>query len=164
MNKLCIGIIGAGMIASSHTQSIIDDGRGEVKWICDMVEPLMKEKMEKFKIPNGTCDYKDILNDPEVDAVIICTPPFTHKRFMIEALEAGKHVLIEKPLSVSPSDLPEMIETASNYPNLVALEASARYSRLSPKFMHIKQMIKDGKLGEIYFLSLIHISEPTRPY
>jgi len=163
MNKLCIGIIGAGMIASSHTQSIIDDGRGEVKWICDMVEPLMKEKMEKFKIPNGTCDYKDILNDPEVDAVIICTPPFTHKRFMIEALEAGKHVLIEKPLSVSPSDLPEMIETASNYPNLIALEASARYSRLSPKFMHIKQMIKDGKLGEIYFIHHTNVAQQNRP-
>ncbi|MEI6602031.1 MAG: Gfo/Idh/MocA family oxidoreductase [Clostridia bacterium] len=167
MKKLCIGIIGAGMIASQHTKNAIKDGRAEVKWICDMVEPLMKEKMAQFSIPNGTCDYKEILQDPEVDAVIICTPPFTHKRFLFEILDAGKHVLIEKPLCISPDDLPEMIEKvqqiALQHPHLVALEASARYSLLSKKFAHIKGMIQDGKLGEIYYIHHTNVSQQSRP-
>ena len=163
MKKLCIGIIGAGMIADMHAQNVIDDGRGEVKWICDMVESLLKEKQAKFTIPCATTNYTEILNDPEVDAVIICTPPFTHKKFMFEILEAGKHVLIEKPLCIKREDIPLMIEKAAQHPNLVALECSARYSLLSQKCAHIKKMVSEGLLGDIYYIHHTNVMRQSRP-
>ncbi len=161
VNKMAykIGIIGSGMIAKQHIDNIRKDGRGEVIWICNTTEAVLERKKEEFQIPKGTTNYKDILADSEVDAVIIATPPFNHGAIMKDALQAEKHILIEKPVCINEKELSEILEEAKKHPQLVVLECSCRHSVLQPKFRFIKKMIAEGKIGEVYY---IHHNAVTR--
>ncbi len=73
--KYNIGIIGAGMIAEKHITAFQQSGRANISWIARRNISKLGELKRKYNIPNVTCDYKDILNDPGVDAIIISTPP-----------------------------------------------------------------------------------------
>jgi len=152
-NKIySIGLIGAGMIAEKHLQSFLKTGRVKISWIAALSESSLKRVTDKFPIERTTTDYRDILNDKNVDAVIICTPPPIHKKIFIDAVVAGKNILVEKPLSMNLSDIDEMIEAADSNPNLIICDCSARHSRLQPKYKAVKNIIDSGVLGEIYFV------------
>lgn len=147
-----IGIIGAGMIAEKHINSFLETKRARISWIADLKEEVLTRVKEKYPIERTTTDYMDILNDKNVDAVIICTPPPIHKRVFIDAVEAGKNILVEKPLAMNLSDIDEMIEAEKSHPNLIISDCSARHSRLQPKYKAVKDIIDSGVLGEIYFV------------
>lgn len=147
-----IGIIGAGMIAEKHINSFLETKRARISWIADLKEEALIRVKEKYPIERTTTDYMDILNDKNVDAVIICTPPPIHKRVFIDAVEAGKNILVEKPLAMNLSDIDEMIEAEKSHPNLIISDCSARHSRLQPKYKVVKDIIDSGVLGEIYFV------------
>lgn len=161
--KTVFGLIGAGMIAEMHMGNIIKDGRADIKWICDVSEEVVNNKKEKFNVPCGTTNYKEILADEEVNTIIICTPPHTHKMFLFEALEAGKNVLVEKPLCINSDDIDEIVNKVSQYPEQVVMECSARYTTLNPRAKFIKQMIADGKLGDIYYVHQSSVVRQSRP-
>ena len=152
MGKYNFGIIGTGMVADKHIQSIRLDGRGEVTWICDLNKELLFKKKEEYQIDNSTTDYREILNDNRVDAVIICTPPFTHASILKEAILAKKHIMIEKPLCINEEEIESIFSVSKEHTDLIILECSCRHSILQPKFRLIKSMIDEGKLGDIYFI------------
>jgi len=147
-----IGIIGAGMIAEKHLDSFLKTKRVKIGWIADLREDALTRVKEKFPIEQTTTNYMDILNDKSVDAVIICTPPPIHKTVFIDAVAAGKHILVEKPLAMNLADIDVMIEAEKTNPNLVICDCSARHSRLQPKYKVVKDIIDSGVLGEIYFV------------
>ena len=159
-DQIIIGIIGAGMIGDVHINTIRNDGRGRVKWIAAGTNKTLTKKLSKHNIKHGTLDYHDILNDREVDAVVIASPPFTHLQMTLAAIESGKHILLEKPMTVDMKQADQIIEKAKGY-NKVLLECSCRHARLQPKFRLIKNMIKDGKLGEIYHIHHNHLMRST---
>lgn len=152
MSKVSIGLIGAGMIGDVHIDRIRRDGRGEVKWIAGRTAKTVKDKLHKFKIPFATTDYRDILKDRSVDAVIIASPPYTHLQMVKECLAAQKHILLEKPMVVNRHELDELLDLVSDYPDLKVVECSCRHARLQPKFTFIKKMIADGLVGEVYHI------------
>ena len=95
-----VGIIGAGRIGKVHAKNIsMFVPEMEIKTIAD---PFMNEQTEAFAkscgIPNTTKDANDILNDPEIDAVLICSSTDTHSKYIIEAAHAGKNIFCEKPI------------------------------------------------------------------
>ena len=95
-----VGIIGAGRIGKVHAKNIsMFVPEMEIKTIAD---PFMNEQTEAFAkscgIPNTTKDANDILNDPEIEAVLICSSTDTHSKYIIEAAHAGKHIFCEKPI------------------------------------------------------------------
>ena len=147
-----IGIIGAGMIAEHHIESFLKTKRAKIAWVADIKEEALTKIKEKFPIENTTTDYHQLLNDKQVDAVVICTPPLIHKKVFVDAVAAQKHVLVEKPLAMSLSDIDEMIAAERANPNLIISDCSARHSRLQPKFRKVKEIIDSGVLGEIYFV------------
>jgi predicted dehydrogenase len=147
-----IGIIGAGMIAEKHINSFLETKRVRISWIADLKEEALTRVQGMYPIERTTTDYMDILNDKNVDAVIICTPPPIHKRVFIDAVEAGKNILVEKPLAMNLSDIDEMIEAEKSHPKLIICDCSARHSRLQPKYKAVKDIIDSGVLGEIYFV------------
>ncbi len=159
MAKLKIGIIGAGMIAQDHIRNLNQLKGVKVTWVADINEKLLRKVLKSYRISNGTTDYTNILNDPEVSAVFICTPPSTHFEIFLSAVRAGKHILLEKPASISTGDMKGMIALAENHPELIICEASCRHARLQPKFGIIKKIIDSGKLGSIYY---IHHNAATR--
>jgi predicted dehydrogenase len=160
-NKLNIGLIGAGMIGDVHIENIRKDGRAEVTWIAARTQETLQAKMKKHQIDQGTLDYRELLNDRSLDAVIIASPPHTHLAMLKDALAAGKHVLLEKPMVPNRQELEQLIAEVEKHPNLLVLECSCRHARLQPKFRFIKQMIDAGKLGEVYHIHHNHLMRGT---
>jgi predicted dehydrogenase len=158
-----IGIIGAGMIAEKHMKSIQKSKRMDVKWLADIVEAKLQKMKDEYDIPYVTVNYKDILNDKEIDAVLICTPPNLHKEMFIESLKAEKHVFLEKPAAMNLQEIDEMIAFQKQFPQLIVCDCSARHSRLQPRFQVIKDIIKSGTLGDIYYIHHNSIWRNGRP-
>ena len=164
MNTLkTFGIIGAGMIAEKHIVGIQKTGLARVKWIARRDGTKLDSIQQKYAIPLGTTDYRDILNDPEVDAVVITTPPALHYAQFVACVEAGKHILLEKPAAIRREQLDEMIRLAERHPDLVISDCSARHARLQPRFRKVKEMIDSGMLGEIYFIHHNAVARQSRP-
>ncbi|MGN0567025.1 MAG: Gfo/Idh/MocA family protein, partial [Acutalibacteraceae bacterium] len=98
MEKLKIGIIGVGSIArSAHIPAYLLEKRAEIVAVCDIIEERAQNARQKhFKNARVYTDYKELLKDPDVQAVDICTPNYMHSVIAVDAMEAGKHVLCEK--------------------------------------------------------------------
>ena len=111
MEKMKIGIIGCGRIARfAHIPSYLKCEDVEIKYFCDIIPEKAQECVEQYKTGIAVADYHDVISDPEVVAVSICTPNMAHKFISIDALRAGKHVLCEKPAARVYSEALEMQE------------------------------------------------------
>ena len=156
-----LAIIGAGMYGKVHIGHFQQEERAQVAWVCSASEATTRQAAEMFNIPRWTLDYREILADPSVEAVVIATPPYLHAEQLIAALEAGKHVLMEKPLSASPSGVAQMVTAVKRFPDQIVIDASCRHARLQPKFRFVKTLIESGKLGQIYYIHHNHLNQGT---
>lgn len=158
-----VGLLGVGMIAKAHIQSLQKSNRANVTWVAARRQEAVDKVKNEFSIAHATTDYREMLADRSLDAVIISTPPSTHLKFFREAIKAGKHVLLEKPAGMSLREVDEMIEMKNQYPELIVCDASCRHSRLQPMFSFIKKFISEGHLGEIYFIHHNSVAMQSRP-
>ena len=156
-----LGIIGAGMYGKMLMRCFIQDKRANILWVNSASESTTRAAAEEFRIAKWTQDYRDVLADPEVDAVVIATPPYLHAEQLAAALAAGKHVLLEKPMAESPESVKMILDVVEKAPGQLVLEASCRHTRLSRKFEFIKSIIDSGKLGIIYHIHHNHLSRGT---
>jgi predicted dehydrogenase len=147
-----IGIIGAGMYGKIFMRALRRDPRSRISWVCSASVATTEAAAGEFSVANRTCDYREILHDPAVEAVVIATPPWLHAEIFVAALAAGKHVLVEKPLAPTPADVARIVAAARSHPERVILEASCRHARLQRKFGVVRDMIRQGRLGEIYHI------------
>jgi len=161
MKKYNLGIIGAGMYGKILMRCFQRDERASILWVNSASEATARSAAEEFNVPNRTVDYREILADPQVDAVFIATPPYLHAEQLEAALAAGKHVLLEKPMAESPESVRRIVNAAQAAPDQIVLEASCRHTRLTRKFQAIKEMIDSGKLGEVYHIHHNHLSRTT---
>jgi predicted dehydrogenase len=160
-NKPNIGIIGTGMMGSSHVDSIFQTRRANILWLVYTDKQILAGNLKKYNVPNGSTDYRDVLRDDNVDAVIVASPPFTHFETAMAAIQARKHFLLEKPMVINRPQMNRLVREAAKHKNLVVLVGSARHSRLQPKFHLIKKMIDDGDIGEVYHIHHIHLMRRT---
>ncbi len=156
-----IGIIGAGMYGKVLGRCLQQDERARITWVNSASEATTRAAAEEFGVEKWSLDYREVLADAAVDAVIIATPPYLHAEQLAAALAAGKHVLIEKPLAESPESVEKIVEMANKAAGCVVLEASCRHTRLTRKFQFIKGLIDSGKLGEIYHIHHNHLTRGT---
>ena len=104
-----IAIIGAGAVSDfHHVPGIRIDPRAQLVAACDADRSLLEQRQENWGCERITTDFQKICSDPNVDAVIIATPNFTHKPMALAAAAAGKHVMCEKPLGLNAADVREM--------------------------------------------------------
>lgn len=148
-----VGIIGAGRIGKVHAKNIsMFVPEMEIKTIAD---PFMNEQTEAFAkscgIPNTTKDANDILNDPEIDAVLICSSTDTHSKYIIEAAHAGKNIFCEKPIDY---DL-EKVHAAINAAKEAGVKLQIGFCR---RFDHnhraVYDMVRDGKVGKVNIIKI----------
>ena len=160
-SKVRIGLVGAGMIGDVHVANVAADGRGEVTRVATASRATLDAKLPRYGITQGSLDYRDVVRDPEIDAVIVASPPHTHAPIILAALEAGKHVLLEKPMATTREDVARIVEGAAAHPQQIVLDCSCRHARLQPKFRAVKRMIEDGRLGEVYHIHHSHLTRGT---
>ena len=124
-DQIGIGIIGTGTIAQEHLRALQGAARGKAVAVFDVLGDRAEATARQFDIPAVAASLDDLLGRREVDAVIVCTPPFAHAEPTITALEAGKHVLCEKPFALDPAEAERMVGTAERAGKFLAC-ASAR--------------------------------------
>jgi predicted dehydrogenase len=111
-DKIGVGIIGAGTISGFHARGYIRDERSRVVAICDIEEERAVEKAKKYNVPKWYTNLNELLQDKEIDAVDVCLPPALHAQVAVAALNAGKHVFVEKPMALTLKDCDDMINAA----------------------------------------------------
>ncbi|MBS4206019.1 Gfo/Idh/MocA family protein [Lederbergia citrea] len=148
MAKLKIGVIGAGSISEAHFQSYANNKKVEIYAICDLNEERAKEKAEKYGASKVYVDYNELMNDPEIDAVSICTWNTSHAEIAIAALDHGKNVLVEKPLTTSVEKALQVEEAVKRSGKTLQVGFVRRYASNT---QIIKQFIDQKELGEIYY-------------
>lgn len=158
MDKVRVGVIGCGGIANGkHMPAHRDDPRSVMVAFCDIV-PERAEKAnrdfgstkEQNGVKNSYCctDYKELLADKDIDAVLVLTHNSEHCHITVDALNAGKHVMCEKPMAMNYAEAKKMIEARDKSGKVLTIGYQNRYRNDS---MLLKQMADDGKFGEIYY-------------
>src|SRR3989441_4331423 len=147
MKKLKTAVFGTGFMGRVHTESIRRLGNVEVAAIAASSDEKARKFGDEVGVDRTTGDYRTLLNDPEIDAVHICTPNALHFPMASAALEAGKHVLCEKPLAISVSEGKKLVDLAKKK-NLV--NCTFHNLRFYPMVQHIRRLRETGELGEIY--------------
>ena len=112
MSKVRIGIIGAGNIARLHARGYASAPNAELRAVCDANGERARERAAQWGAAKSYTDYRDLLDDPEVDAVDVITPHHLHARMGADALAAGKHVSMQKPMAVTVAECDELIAAA----------------------------------------------------
>ncbi len=156
-----LGIVGVGMWGRVHLESVREDGRAEVAWVCSRTERTVSTVKDDYDVRRATQDYRELLADRDVDAVIIATPPHIHADVLVDALRAGKHVLLEKPMAATLQDAERIVRETERHPDLVVLDASCRFTRLAPKYAFVRRMIENGSLGRVYFVHHVELKPTT---
>ena len=142
-----IGIIGCGTIGNVHAKAYGTLANAKIVAMCDIIPERVKEKAALYNVEKTYTDYKALLADPEVEAVSVCVPNDLHAPIAIAAFEAGKHVMLEKPMTLNAS-LGEQILTARDKAGKV-LQMGMVW-RQKNEAQLVKKEIEAGRLGEIY--------------
>ncbi len=141
-----VAIIGAGKVSDYHHVPAIGlDARATLVATCDSDQRLLDQRRLDWRIDKLTTDYEAICRDPEIDAVVIATPNFTHKPIAVAAAKAGKHIMCEKPLGLSAGEVREMYEAARD--NGVVHMTAFTY-RFAPSMRYLRHLVKSGALGQ----------------
>lgn len=148
MKKLKVAVIGCGNIATSaHIPAYIADGTAEIVWFCDIIRERAEAQQQHVGTGKVTEDYHEVLADPEVDAVSVCTPNTLHSEISIAALKAGKHVLCEKPAAYTYEEATKMQEARRESGKILNIGV---VNRFNDSVRAIKDLIDQGELGEVY--------------
>ena len=161
---LNIGIIGAGRIGKVHLESISYHVKNAT--VTAMADPFMNEETEElirsYGVSKVTKDYKDILNDKDIDAVLVCSSTDTHAAISIEAINAGKHVFCEKPVDHSIEKIQAVADALKEHPDIKFQVGFNR--RFDHNFAAIRKAYDDGKIGEAHILKITSRDpEPPNP-
>ena len=142
-----IGIIGVG-IGAYHVRGLQKVSDCEVSALCDIDRERAQKLADESGSPRVFTDHKEMLNQDSIDAVIVATPNFLHASQTIDSLNAGKHVLCEKPMAMNAAEAEKMVEAAKKTGKMLMMGFNNRFRGDSQL---LKNYIEAGELGEIYY-------------
>lgn len=139
-----VGIIGSGLISGAHLNAYAKNKDTEVISIASLDRETRTNLAHKYSVKNCTGDYKKLLDDDTIDLIDICLPHYLHYEIVMEALNAGKHVIVEKPIAMNVDEADEMIETAKRTRNKFFVVLNERFI---PAHHMAKKLILNGTIG-----------------
>lgn len=150
--KIKLGVIGAGRIGKVHVATLVlGVPEAEVIVITDTDKSKATSLADEFGIQSVAGNYDEIIKNPEVEAVVICSPTDTHADYIIKAAQAGKHIFCEKPVDLSL----DVIQKALDAVEKAGVELMVGFNRrFDTNFMKMKQMVEEGKVGEPHILKI----------
>ncbi len=147
MGAIKAGIIGKGFIGPAHAEALRRLGNIDVIAIAGTDDAEAKKKAAALGIEHGYGNYRDLINNDQVQVVHICSPNNLHFTMAMEVLEAGKHVVCEKPLAISVKEGQELVELAGEKELVNAVNFNVRYY---PLMRQLRQMVEKGEIGGIF--------------
>ena len=150
MRKLRVGVVGCGGIANrKHMPAMKKSGKFEIVAFCDLIEERAKKAKEDFGTEDARVytNYEDLLKE-DVEAVYVLTPNSSHAPISIAAMEAGKHVMCEKPMAKTYAEAKAMVETSERTGKILTIGYQNRYRADS---QYLKRACEEGELGEVYY-------------
>ncbi len=163
MKTLRIGIIGCGGIANGkHMPSLKVIKECEMVAFCDIIPERAAKAAVEFGTPDARTytDYKELLKDDRIDAVHVCTPNRSHSFITVDALEAGKHVMCEKPMAINSAEAKKMLDAAKRTGKKLSIGYQSRF-RDDAQFMKAEAL--DGTFGDIYYAKATAIRRRAVP-
>ena len=142
-----IGVIGGGIFGEMHCQAFSQchkDGKCEFVALADLSEPLLERRRQQYGMKTYT-DYREMMAKEGLDGVSIATPDHTHLPIVLDALDAGCHVLVEKPMDVTVDGCKRMIEKARERKRLLQVDF---HKRFDPYHMTLRDAVAEGKIGQ----------------
>jgi predicted dehydrogenase len=144
--RMRFGIIGCGVVAPTHAVALGGIEQAELVAVADASHSRAENFAKEFKVPRAFFNHRQLLDDPDVDAVCVCTPHHLHSSIGIEAAQAGKHVLVEKPMAVSLEEADRLIRACAE--SGVTLGVVFQH-RFDPATRYVKRLVEDGALGKM---------------
>jgi predicted dehydrogenase len=143
-----VAVIGCGTIANAaHIPSYLNNPNAEIKYFCDIIPEKAELCVTKYGCGKAVTDYHEVISDPEIKAVSVCTPNNVHAQIAIDALKAGKDVLCEKPAARTYNEALKMQKAQHETGKILNIGV---VNRFNDSVNMIKQYIDKGKLGNIY--------------
>ncbi|KSU86763.1 Gfo/Idh/MocA family oxidoreductase [Priestia flexa] len=150
MEKIKVGVIGTGFIGPTHIEAIRRLGFVEVVGLAEHGQEVAEKKAVELGIPKAYGDYRDMLKDSDIQVVHNCTPNHLHFQINKEIIQAGKHVLSEKPLAMSSEESAELLKLAKEHQVVHGVNFNYRQF---PIVKQLETMIRNGELGKV---NLVH--------
>lgn len=150
MDKLRIGVIGLGWFGEIHCEALIGIPNIELAALCTRNQTRLGEMASKFGVQKTYTDYQDMLADPDIDAVSIVTMWDQHTDPTIAALEAGKHVFLEKPMASTVDDCLKIIAASRKAIGILQI---GHICRFNPRYRAAKEAIEAGRIGKVVSLA-----------
>jgi predicted dehydrogenase len=151
-NKLKIGVIGCGMVANiGHLPIYHKSPFTELAAVADPSDSHLKEVQKRYNVPKAYHNPNDLIDNPIIDAISICSPHWAHAEQAIRAAKNGKHILCEKPIGINLDEVDRMIKAVEN--NKIIFQ-SATQKRFDLGFQKLKEKISENDIGEIFHVSV----------
>ena len=160
MKKLRIGMVGTGNIASVHLDAYKNVEQAEIVAACDINPETLKNAAEQYGIKNTYSNITDMIKNEDLDAVDVCVWNCNHAKCAIEALNAGLHVLCEKPMATSAKEAQEMIDAAEKNNKLLMIGFVLRFD---DETKIAKDFIDNDYLGDIYYSKAVYLRRHGAP-
>lgn len=155
MSGIGLAVIGAGYWGPNLVRTATATPALQLEWLCDLDEQRARAVLGRYTTVRATASYDQVLADPAVAAVAIATPAATHFDLVRAALEAGKHVLVEKPLTSSVSEAMKLAALAERSGLVLMCDHTYCYT---PAVRRIRELIRGGEIGEVQFVDSVRIN------
>ena len=149
------GVIGCGYWGPNLVRNFAFHDQARVVAVCDAVPERAQRVARMYNIPLATTDPTEVIDSPDVDVVVVATPARTHALLAKAAIEAGKHVVVMKPLTTSTEDAEELVELAAQRGVILAVDHTFVYTGA---VRMIRELVEAGTLGEIYYVDSVRIN------
>ena len=150
-----VGVIGYGYWGPNMVRNFYANKDARVAWVCDLSKDRLALVESGYPTVKTTTDHKDILKDSGVDAVVISTPVSAHFPLAQEALESGKHVLLEKPMTSTVEQSEKLVDLAEKKKRTLMVDHTFLYTGAVRK---MKELVQSGELGDIYYFDSVRVN------
>jgi predicted dehydrogenase len=145
-----VGVIGCGYWGPNLIRNFTQLGQTSVKWVADLDSDRRAHMTSLYPSSKATKNYRDLILDPEVDIVAVATPVHSHHQLALEAIEAGKHVFVEKPIAGSSQEASSLVVKAKEHKVKLMVGHTFLYTAAVRK---MKAIVDSGELGDLYYIS-----------
>jgi len=154
--KVKCGVVGCGVVASAYyLPYLMNMESAELVAVCDRFETRTRACARLFGAKEQYLDYAEMIDHADIEAVFILTAPGTHAPFALQAIDAGKHILLQKPMATTMEDARAIAEAVRKNKVKALIEPSA-HTPLDPDVEHLRKLVKQSVLGDILWFSLAY--------